>query len=364
MPEPEQRSAAPPEPTGRTTDVDVLATRIAELASRLERHQAETSARLDVLLDALEHVHDDDRDARRRLRMLRESPAYETAFTADDPLVSVVIPTYDRVEALMQRSLPSALGQTHTALEVIVVGDQSPPATADALRSLDDSRVRFHNLTVRGPYLRHRRGGWLAAGTPGFNAGVAMARGLWIAPLGDDDEFTPDHVERLLAYARRARLEYVYGQIRQLLPDGSASTLGGFPPRYGGTGLQAALYHAGLRFMELEFAHALFGTPNDWGLIRRMMRAGVRMGALDEVTVTYWPSQRGGDERDAGGSPIGEVPLAADAALDDAHRRVTQLQEEAAELRQRLSVIEGSRSWRATAPLRSLRRRRSDGASR
>jgi hypothetical protein len=63
----------------------------------------------------------------------------------------------------------------------------------------------------------------MASGTPGFNAGVALARWLWIAPLGDDDAFGPEHVERLLAHARNRRLEFVYGRIRLILPDGSES---------------------------------------------------------------------------------------------------------------------------------------------
>ena len=152
--------------------------------------------------------------------------------------------------------------------------------------------MSFHNLTLRGPYLEEDYRAWLAYGTPAFNAGVARARGLWIAPLGDDDEFAPDHVERLLRAARERRLEFVYGRGRVLLPDGRETSLGEFPPRLTQVGLQSALYHAGLRFIELELGHALFEKPNDWGMVHRMMRVGVRMGMIDDLTVTYRPSLR------------------------------------------------------------------------
>lgn len=52
--------------------------------------------------------------------------------------------------------------------------------------------------------------------------------------------------------------------------------LGSFPPRLGQFGWQASLFHAGLRFFEMELADSLFFSPGDWSLCRRMLRAGVR----------------------------------------------------------------------------------------
>ncbi len=241
-------------------------------------------------------LYDDDAGARRRLLELRASAEYERAFTDPAPLVSVVIPTWQRIETLIDRAIPSALAQTHENIEVIVVGDASPAETEEAITALGDPRVAFHNLTFRGPYSENAKRAWLAAGTPGFNAGVALASGTWIAPLGDDDAFVAEHIEHLLALARSRRLELTYGRMRMNMVDGGSSTLGEFPPRLGQIGLQAAIYHAGLgASMQLELGHAIFGKPNDWGLVSRMMRAGVRIGMLDEVTVDYFPSAGAAD---------------------------------------------------------------------
>ena len=109
---------------------------------------------------------------------MRSEAGYEEAFTAADPLVSVVIPTWNRTDTLVGRSIPSALAQTHTNIEVIVVGDDSPTETAQATAQMDDPRVTFHNLTLRGPYHHDPERAWLASGTPPFNAGVALARWL------------------------------------------------------------------------------------------------------------------------------------------------------------------------------------------
>lgn len=355
------------DPSDSTGASHQVADRLEELSHRLERLDARSDARqaeLERLLSdamrALELIHDDDPGARRRLRELRESPSYSAAFDSDEPLVSIVIPTWNRPQTLLERALPSALGQSHEKIEVIVVGDASPPEVGEAIEGLGDARVTFHNLTIRGPYEQERYRSWLSSGTPGLNAGVAMARGLWIAPLGDDDEFEPQHVEKLLAEARARRLEFVYGRGRVLLPDGRETLLGEFPPRLTEIGLQSALYHSGLRFLELELGHALFDKPNDWGLVHRMMRVGVRIGMLDEITVTYRPSLRaqtpGEGQRVQRETPDGgDVPGVRQAELEaELAARTAETQD----LARKLEQVRRSRSWRMTAPLRRLRSRR------
>jgi hypothetical protein len=354
-----------------------LSRRIETLEARGAERQAELERLLADAMRALELIHDDDPGARRRLRELRASPSYADAFDTPDPLVSIVIPTWNRVQTLIERALPSALAQTHGNIEVIVVGDASPPEVAAAIERLGDSRVSFHNLTIRGPYEQERYRSWLSSGTPGLNAGVTLARGLWIAPLGDDDEFEPEHIEHLLAEARTRSLEFVYGRGRVLLPDGRETQLGEFPPRLTQIGLQSAVYHSGLRFLELELGHALFDKPNDWGLVHRMMRVGVRIGMLEETTVVYRPSLRAQTPsagQDAPRDPAtptpespstrGPGPATTVAPAPDASARVAELERELAgrsaeaqELARRLEEVRRSRSWRLTAPLRRMRAR-------
>ena len=336
-----------------------LSRRLGALEARGAERQAELERRLGDAMRALELIHDDDPGARRRLRELRASPSYGAAFDVPEPLVSIVIPTWNRARTLIERSVPSALAQSHRNIEVIVVGDASPPEVAATIERLGDSRVSFHNLTIRGPYEQERYRSWLSSGTPGLNAGVALARGLWIAPLGDDDEFEPQHVERLLDEARAKRLEFVYGRGRVLLPDGRETQLGEFPPRLTQVGLQSAVYHAGLRFLELELGHALFDKPNDWGLVHRMMRIGVRIGMLDQTTVVYRPSLRA--QTPSAGE---DTPREAPEPAPDAAARIAELERELAgrgaeaqDLARRLEEVRRSRSWRLTAPLRRMRAR-------
>ncbi|HET7443409.1 MAG TPA: glycosyltransferase family A protein [Solirubrobacterales bacterium] len=235
---------------------------------------------------------DEEPENRRRLRAVRASEEYELAFSEEEPLVSFLIPTYTSYETLRDVALPSILGQTYSNLEVIVVGDSAPPETAAAIAAIGDPRVTYFNRPNRGPYPEDPAKRWYVIGTPPFNEALAMARGRWIAALGDDDAVRPTHTERLLASARERRLEHCYGLQQVNFPEGAPITLGKFPPELGEWGLQGAIYLAGLRFFEMELSDAIYDEPNDWSLCRRMMRAGVRTGMLDEIVVDKHETRR------------------------------------------------------------------------
>ena len=231
----------------------------------------------------LRDVYEKGDEQRLRLYELRRSAEYEAAFTEDEPLVSFVIPTYDRYRSLAEVALPSILGQSYRNLEVIVSGDGSPPETAEAVEKFRDPRLRFINRTVRGPYPEDPETRWFMAGTPPLNDGLAAARGRWIAILGDDDEALPEHTERLLAAAQGERLEHAYGRLTVRFGDDSEVELGKFPPEYGHFTLQFSLFHAGLRFFQFEPTDVLYSEPNDWSFCRRMVAAGVRFGMIDDL---------------------------------------------------------------------------------
>lgn len=114
------------------------------------------------------------------------------------PLVSVVIPTYNR-SGLVLRALRSVLSQSMQDLEVLVVDDGSTDDTAAAVTALDDPRVR---------YLQQHNAGVAAA----RNRGIREARGQLLALLDSDDEWSPDKLARQLACLREspARVALVY----------------------------------------------------------------------------------------------------------------------------------------------------------
>jgi Glycosyl transferase family 2 len=272
---------------GIESQLTALDTRSTSLEARIGDISAALATDRRILRDVYERAD----EQRLRLYQLRREEDYEAAFTEDEPLVSFVVPTYDRYEALRDVSLPSILNQGYRNTEVIVSGDCSPPETAEVVRELGDPRLRFINRTIRGPYPDDPERRWFMSGTPPLNDGVAQARGRWIAILGDDDEILPDHTERLLELARRERIEFPYGRLTVKFADGGELELGKFPPEYGHFTLQFSLYHAGLRFFQFEPADVFYSEANDWSLARRMIAAGVRFGMIDDLVAVKHESR-------------------------------------------------------------------------
>ena len=254
---------------------------------RLIRPYVELHQKLDAIWDALQrlqgdmdrsravlrHIYDEEPENRRRLHALRASEEYELAFTESEPLVSYLVATYDSYSTLGEVALPSILNQSYTNIEVIVVGDAAPPETAEVIEGLGDPRVRYYNRTIRGPYPDDGTR-WYVVGSPPYSDALSMARGRWIAGLSDDDAARPGHTETLLQAAQQQRLEHCYGRQQVRFSTGGELEVGEFPPRLGQWGVQAAIYHSGLRFFGLELVDALYEEPNDWSLCRRMLRAG------------------------------------------------------------------------------------------
>jgi hypothetical protein len=86
--------------------------------AREESHKAEHDVRrrLDRLQDILQVLYDREPEMRERLHNLRQEATYERAFDEPEPLVSVVIPTYDRGRLLIDRAIPSVLQQSYKSI--------------------------------------------------------------------------------------------------------------------------------------------------------------------------------------------------------------------------------------------------------
>ena len=107
------------------------------------------------------------------------------------PLVSVIVPTYNRCE-LVIRAVESVLVQSYSNIECIVIDDHSTDGTADRLLDIapSDDRLRI---------IQHITNRHVSAAR---NTGLNAAEGEFIAFLDDDDTWLPDKIEkqvRLLA---------------------------------------------------------------------------------------------------------------------------------------------------------------------
>lgn len=102
----------------------------------------------------------------------------------DAPMVSVIIPAYNSLPHIFE-TLDSVLKQTMGDLEIIVVDDGSTDGTADTVSGYDP-RIRV---------LRQENQGIAAA----RNAGLAAARGRYLAFFDHDDIWHPGKLQAQLA---------------------------------------------------------------------------------------------------------------------------------------------------------------------
>src|SRR5690554_5671170 len=99
------------------------------------------------------------------------------------PLVSVVIPTYNRSKELA-RAIKSVLNQTYQNFEILVIDDGSEENLRVVCDSFNDQRIKFlRNDTHTNANVARNRG-------------IKEAQGEYIAMLDSDDEYLPHHLSR------------------------------------------------------------------------------------------------------------------------------------------------------------------------
>ncbi len=113
------------------------------------------------------------------------------------PLVSVIVPTYNRPDQLVL-AVKSILAQTYRNVEIVVVNDNGADV-ANQLAPLNTS----NNIT----YIRHKKNSGLAAAR---NTGIRASRGRYIAYLDDDDLFYPDHLDTLVRFLEAGNHKVAY----------------------------------------------------------------------------------------------------------------------------------------------------------
>jgi glycosyltransferase involved in cell wall biosynthesis len=97
--------------------------------------------------------------------------------------ISVLIPAYN-VEKYINRSINSALNQTHCSFEIIVIDDGST----------DDTKKIVKNYKNKVRYISQSNQGSSSA----RNLGIRESKGDWIAFLDSDDEWIETHLENFV----------------------------------------------------------------------------------------------------------------------------------------------------------------------
>jgi glycosyltransferase involved in cell wall biosynthesis len=105
------------------------------------------------------------------------------------PLVTIIVPAYNRAGGLLEETLDSILGQDYPNLECLALDDGSTDETPQVLERYADAhpdRIRWE---------RHENMGQAKT----LNRGFEMARGELIGYLNSDDLFLPGGIAKLAA---------------------------------------------------------------------------------------------------------------------------------------------------------------------
>ena len=121
-----------------------------------------------------------------------------------EKLVSVIIPAY-KTENYLEESIQSALDQSYSALEIIVVDDGSPdqcPQIMDAYAEKYENVIAIHQKNLGQGIAR--------------NAGIAAAHGDYVFLMDSDDRLDgPDAIRHLVEEALRSDADIVVGNYRK-----------------------------------------------------------------------------------------------------------------------------------------------------
>ena len=165
----------------------------------------------------------------------------ESGLINSSPLISIVVPTYNRAEFL-GKAIDSVLAQSHRQLEVIVVDDCSTDGTEALVKGYDDPRVRYFGHQVN-------RGASAAR-----NTGLEKAEGKYVAFLDSDDWWKPAKLEKQLE-------------------------------RMDSSGLSPCLVYTGIRVVDAEGNTKWFIEPADRGDLSGVLLEENVVGSTSSVLV-------------------------------------------------------------------------------
>jgi glycosyltransferase involved in cell wall biosynthesis len=203
----------------------------------------------------------------------------------ETPLVSVVTATYNW-SSVLRYAIQSVLWQECQDFEMLVIGDGCTDDSAEVVASFDDPRVRWHNLPENSG----------SQGIPNA-AGIAFARGRFIAYLGHDDLWLPSHLSTLVQTLTETGADIAYTLVSLIGPEGTnfhaiagLSQSGGYEPDL--------LLPPSCAMHRRELAEEIGGwkdyrtivEPPDREFFNRAFDAGKRFVSVPQLTVCKFPA--------------------------------------------------------------------------
>lgn len=194
------------------------------------------------------------------------------------PLISVITPTWQRHDLLLDRCIPSVAAQDYPAVQHVIVSDGPDNVLAGKIAGRSCGAVVWDALPAHDPAARW--GHWARL------RGLELATGEYIAYLDDDNAFRPGHLAKLAAALDAdPSAGFAYSQI-MMHNGGSSYVVGVPPPAYGQIDTSAIMHRRGL--LDVATWRDAGQLTIDWDIVERWLHAGAGWAHVPEVTADYY----------------------------------------------------------------------------
>ena len=194
------------------------------------------------------------------------------------PLISVITPTWQRHDLLLDRCIPSVAAQDYPAVQHVIVSDGPDNVLAGKIAGRSCGAVVWDALPAHDPAARW--GHWARL------RGLELATGEYIAYLDDDNAFRPGHLAKLAAALDAdPSAGFAYSQI--MMHNGGSSYVVGVPPPAYGQIDTAAIMHR-RRLLDTATWRDEGQVTIDWDIVERWLHAGAGWAHVPEVTSDYY----------------------------------------------------------------------------
>lgn len=203
-----------------------------------------------------------------------------------EPLISVVMATYNDRPKYLKNSIKSVLCQTYRNFEFIILDDSDKEESKDIIDSFSsDKRINIIRKKEKMGFVR------------ALNTGLKAAKGTYIARMDGDDIAVPERFSMQMNYLKNhPKIDVIGGQIEIINAHGDIT---GFR-RYPQDGLRLYLYatmrnpvpHPSVMFRKKIVDEGFFynekqQNAEDLDLWLRLINTGHRFANLPEVTLQY-----------------------------------------------------------------------------
>ena len=165
-------------------------------------------------------------------------------------LVSIIMPSYNTAPYIAE-SICSVIAQTYTDWELIIVDDASTDSTDEVVGKFTElAKVNSNGCHPRELNCHPREGGDLSSkihylkndrnrgAAYSRNRALREAKGRWIAFLDSDDIWTPDKLEKQIAFMTKNGYAFSYTRYEEMDENGRPTgTIVGGPKRITKTGM-------------------------------------------------------------------------------------------------------------------------------